>query len=188
MKCATARPIDAALTIAETGHLVFATLHTNSAVRVDQPHRGRVPGGPAATQIYSQLAFVLEGVVDAAAAPAGRAARAASMVAEVLVCTPAIRAVIREGKTHQIYSLMQAGTEVRHADDEPVARAARESTRDLVRGRARRSPDAKELDGMLGRSGGPMAGSSSYCRRYPVGARLQPLPVLVHVEEVIASC
>ena len=51
--------IEAAMTIAETGHLVFATLHTNSAVQADQPHHRRVPGGPAA-QMRAQLSFTLQ--------------------------------------------------------------------------------------------------------------------------------
>jgi twitching motility protein PilT len=59
-------------------------------------------------QILTQLAFVLEGVVTQQLIPRSRGA-GRIMCAEVLVCTPAIKAVIREAKTHQIYSLMQAG-------------------------------------------------------------------------------
>src|SRR4030095_16379102 len=59
-------------------------------------------------QILTQLSFVLEGVVTQQLVPRWRGGGRA-MVAEVLVATPAVRAVIREGKTHQIYSLMQAG-------------------------------------------------------------------------------
>ena len=97
----------AALTIAETGHLVFATLHTNSTF---EAVNRIVDGFPAdqQKQIYTQLAFVLEGVVTQQLVPRARGGGRA-MVAEVLVCTPGVKAVIREGKTHQIYSLMQAG-------------------------------------------------------------------------------
>jgi len=58
-------------------------------------------------QIHTQLAFVLEGVITQQLIPRRTGGRV--MCAEILVCTPAIKAVIREGKTHQIYSLMQAG-------------------------------------------------------------------------------
>jgi len=97
----------AALTIAETGHLVFATLHTNSTF---EAINRIVDGFPSdqQKQIYTQLAFVLEGVVTQQLVPRQRGGGRA-MVAEVLVCTPGVKAVIREGKTHQIYSLMQAG-------------------------------------------------------------------------------
>jgi twitching motility protein PilT len=99
--------IEAALTIAETGHLVFATLHTNSTYEAVNRIVDVFPADRQ-KQVLTQLAFTLQGVVTqqliARRQGAGRV-----MVAEVLVCTPAIRATIREGKTHQIYSLMQAG-------------------------------------------------------------------------------
>ncbi len=99
--------IEAALTIAETGHLVFATLHTNSTYEAVNRIVDVFPADQQ-KQIHTQLAFTLQGVVTQQLIPrsygAGRV-----MVAEVLVCTPAIRAVVRERKTHQIYSLMQAG-------------------------------------------------------------------------------
>jgi twitching motility protein PilT len=97
----------AALTIAETGHLVFATLHTNSTFEAVNRIVDSFPSDQQ-KQIYTQLAFVMEGVVTQQLVPRNRGGGRA-MVAEVLVCTPAVKAVIREGKTHQIYSLMQAG-------------------------------------------------------------------------------
>jgi len=99
--------IEAALTIAETGHLVFATLHTNSTYEAVNRIVDVFPSDQQ-RQIYTQLAFVLEGVVTQQLIPRSRGGGRV-MCAEVLVCTPAIRAVVREGKTHQIYSLMQAG-------------------------------------------------------------------------------
>jgi twitching motility protein PilT len=99
--------IQAALTIAETGHLVFATLHTNSANEAVNRIVDAFPSDQQ-RQVYTQLAFVLEGVVTQQLIPKSRGTGRA-MIAEVLVVTPAIRAVVREGKTHQIYSLMQAG-------------------------------------------------------------------------------
>jgi twitching motility protein PilT len=99
--------IEAALTIAETGHLVFATLHTNSAYEAVNRIVDVFPADQQ-KQILTQLAFVLEGVVTQQLIPRSRGT-GRIMVSEVLVCTPAIKAVIREAKTHQIYSLMQAG-------------------------------------------------------------------------------
>ena len=99
--------IEAALTIAETGHLVFATLHTNSTYEAVNRIVDVFPSDQQ-RQILTQLAFVLEGVVTQQLLPRSRG-NGRVMIAEVLVCTPAIKAVIREGKTHQVYSLMQAG-------------------------------------------------------------------------------
>jgi twitching motility protein PilT len=99
--------ISVALTAAETGHLVFATLHTQDAAQtidrvidVFPPHQQQ--------QIRVQLAGALQGVVcQTLAKTADGRGRAAAT--EVLVATPAVRNLIREGKTHQIYSALQAG-------------------------------------------------------------------------------
>ena len=99
--------IAAALTIAETGHLVFATLHTNSTFEGVNRIVDVFPPQQHA-QVLSQLAFVLEGVVAQQLLPRARGGGRV-LVPEILVCTPAVKAVIREGKTHQIYTLMQAG-------------------------------------------------------------------------------
>jgi twitching motility protein PilT len=99
--------IEAAVTIAETGHLVFATLHTNSTYEAINRIVDVFPSDQQ-RQILTQLAFVLEGVITQQLIPRTRGGGRV-MCAETLVCTPAIKAVIREGKTHQIYSLMQAG-------------------------------------------------------------------------------
>lgn len=99
--------IQAALTIAETGHLVFATLHTNSAAEAINRIIDVFPSHQQ-SQVRAQLAFVLEGIVTQALVPkAGGRGRA--MAAEVLVVTPAIRALVRDDKVHQIYSSMQSG-------------------------------------------------------------------------------
>jgi twitching motility protein PilT len=99
--------IEAALTIAETGHLVFATLHTNSTYEAVNRIVDVFPHDQQ-KQILTQLAFTLQGVITQQLIPRSQGI-GRCMVAEILVCTPGIRAVIREGKTHQIYSLMQAG-------------------------------------------------------------------------------
>jgi twitching motility protein PilT len=99
--------IAAALTIAETGHLVLATLHTNSAAESVNRIIDAFPAHQQA-QVRAQLAFVLEGVVTQTLLPKAKG-KGRVVAAEVMVCTPAIRAVIRDEKIHQIYSLMQAG-------------------------------------------------------------------------------
>jgi len=99
--------IAAALTIAETGHLVLATLHTNSAAEAVNRIIDAFPSHQQ-SQVRAQLSFVLEGVVTQTLIPKARG-RGRVAAAEILVATPAIRAVIRDEKIHQIYSLMQAG-------------------------------------------------------------------------------
>ena len=99
--------IGAALTIAETGHLVLATLHTNSAAESVNRIIDTFPSHQQ-SQVRAQLSFVLEGVVTQTLLPkpTGKGRVCAT---EVMICTPAIRALIRDEKIHQIYSLMQAG-------------------------------------------------------------------------------
>ncbi len=99
--------IAAALTIAETGHLALATLHTNSAPEAINRIIDVFPSNQQ-SQVRAQLAFVLEGVITQTLLPR-LSGRGRVMAAEVMVATPAIRAVIRDDKVHQIYSLMQAG-------------------------------------------------------------------------------
>jgi twitching motility protein PilT len=99
--------IGAALTIAETGHLVLATLHTNSAAESINRIIDAFPSHQQG-QVRAQLAFVLEGVITQTLLPRSKG-RGRVAAAEVMICTQAIRAVIRDDKIHQIYSLMQAG-------------------------------------------------------------------------------
>jgi twitching motility protein PilT len=96
-----------ALTIAETGHLAFATLHTNSAAETINRIIDIFPSHQQ-PQIRAQLAFVLEGVVTQTLLQKAKG-RGRVMAAEIMICTPAIRALIRDDKVHQIYSSMQAG-------------------------------------------------------------------------------
>jgi len=99
--------IQAALTIAETGHLAFATLHTNSAAEAINRIIDVFPSHQQA-QVRAQLAFVLEGIITQTLVQrVGGKGRA--MAAEILVVNQAIRALIRDDKIHQIYSSMQAG-------------------------------------------------------------------------------
>src|SRR5438093_480467 len=99
--------IAATLTIAETGHLAFATLHTNSAAEAINRIIDVFPSHHQ-SQVRAQLAFVLEGIVTQPLLPKATA-KARVMAAEIMICTPAIRALIREEKVHQIESSMQAG-------------------------------------------------------------------------------
>jgi len=99
--------IQAALTIAETGHLAFATLHTNSAAEAINRIIDVFPSHQQ-SQVRAQLAFVLEGIVTQTLLPKAKG-KGRVMAAEILVVTPAIRALIRDDKVHQIYSSMQAG-------------------------------------------------------------------------------
>ena len=99
--------IESALRIAETGHLTFATLHTNSAVQTINRIIDVFPAHQQA-QIRAQLSFVLEGIICQALLPrANGKGRALTM--EILVPNSAIRNLIREDKVHQIYSMMQTG-------------------------------------------------------------------------------
>ena len=99
--------IAAALTIAETGHLVLATLHTNSAAESINRIIDVFPSNQQ-SQVRAQLAFVLEGVMTQTLLQKA-SGRGRVMCAEIMVATPAIRALIRDDKIHQIYSAMQAG-------------------------------------------------------------------------------
>ncbi len=101
--------VESALKIAETGHLTFATLHTNSAAQTINRIIDIFPANQQA-QIRTQLSLVLEGIVCQALLPkADGKGRVCSL--EILVPTPAIRNLIRDDKVHQIYGAMQAGQE-----------------------------------------------------------------------------
>ncbi len=96
--------IEAALTIAETGHIVFASLHTNSAVQTINRIIDVFPPYQQ-SQVRAQLSFVLEGIACQALIPKVGGGRVMAM--EIMVPNPAIRNLIREDKVHQIYSTMQ---------------------------------------------------------------------------------
>jgi twitching motility protein PilT len=101
--------IESALRIAETGHLTFATLHTNSASQTINRIIDVFPAHQQ-SQIRTQLSLVLEGIVcQSLLRRSNGPGRVVSL--EILVPTPAIRNLIRDDKVHQIYSMMQAGQE-----------------------------------------------------------------------------
>lgn len=99
--------IESALTISETGHLTFATLHTNSSIQTINRIVDVFPAYQQA-QIRAQLSFVLEGVISQQLVPRNDG-KGRVIATEILVPNPAIRNLIREDKIHQIYSVMQTG-------------------------------------------------------------------------------
>ena len=99
--------IEAALTLAETGHLCFATLHTNSCVQTINRIIDVFPPYQQA-QVRAQLSFVLEGVLSQTLIPKA-SGKGRALALEIMVPNPAIRNLIREDKLHQIYSQMQVG-------------------------------------------------------------------------------
>jgi len=138
--------IAAAITIAETGHLVFATLHTNNAAQsVDRmidvfpPHQQQ--------QIRVQLSNILQGIVSQRLIPSIGGGRVAA--AEIMVVTPAVRNIIREQKTHQLEAVIQTGaSEGMQAMDRTLASLIKTGriTLDEAKGYA---IDVKELERLL---------------------------------------
>jgi twitching motility protein PilT len=103
--------IESALRIAETGHLTFATLHTNSAPQTINRIVDVFPEHQQA-QVRAQLSFVLEGIICQSLLPRA-SGKGRALATEILVPSSAIRNLIREDKVHQIYSMMQAG-QIKH--------------------------------------------------------------------------
>ncbi|HKK71863.1 MAG TPA: type IV pilus twitching motility protein PilT [Candidatus Krumholzibacteria bacterium] len=142
--------IASAITIAETGHLCLATLHTNSTFEsinriVDVFPSAQQP------QIRAQLAFVLEGVITQQLIPRYRA-KGREMVSEVMVCTPAIKSLIRDDKVHQIYGIMQAGQKYGMQTMNQSLYAAYANKRISYEDAIGRSSDREELLKMIGDS------------------------------------
>ena len=145
--------IEAALTVAETGHLAFATLHTNSCVQTINRIVDVFPPYQQA-QVRAQLSFVLEGVMSQSLLPrANGPGRALSL--EIMVPNSAIRNLIREDKIHQIYSQMQIG------QDKFGMQTMNQSLAGLYQRRLislddalGRSSDPDELRQMIGQGGG----------------------------------
>jgi twitching motility protein PilT len=150
--------ISTALTAAETGHLVFATLHTQSTAQtVDRiidvfpPHQQQ--------QVRMQLSIALQGIVTQQLLPTADGS-ARTVACEVLVPTPAIRNLIREGKTHQIYSAIQtSGSVGMQTMDAHLAQLVRSGkiTRALAEQRA---SVPEELKRLLGGANGAGMGMS----------------------------
>jgi twitching motility protein PilT len=99
--------VEAALRIAETGHLTFATLHTNSAAQTINRIIDVFPAHQQ-SQVRTQLSFVLEGILCQSLLPRSTG-KGRCLALELLIPNPAIRNLIREDKIHQVYGMMQAG-------------------------------------------------------------------------------
>jgi twitching motility protein PilT len=99
--------IEAAMTLAETGHLTFGTLHTSDAVQTINRIIDVFPSHQQ-QQVRTQLSFTLEAVFSQQLLPVA-SGRGRVLAAELMLATPAVRALVREGKTHQIYSQIQTG-------------------------------------------------------------------------------
>ena len=141
--------MEAALTLRETGHLCFGTLHTNSAAQTINRIIDVFPSHQQ-SQVRAQLSFVLEGVLCQNLLPRANGSGRV-MALEVMVPNAAIRNLIREDKVHQIYSAMQVGQERFEME------TMNQSLHDLCRKRMvshedalGRSPDPAELRKMLG--------------------------------------
>jgi twitching motility protein PilT len=145
--------IEAALTVSETGHLCFATLHTNSAVQTINRIVDVFPPYQQA-QIRAQLSFVLEGVMCQSLIPrANGPGRVMSL--EIMVPNPAIRNLIREDKIHQIYSQMQIGQDKFGMQTMNQSLAALYGRRMIsLEDAMGRSSDTEELKTMIAQGGG----------------------------------
>jgi len=151
--------IEAALTVAETGHLAFGTLHTNSAVQTINRIVDVFPPYQQA-QIRAQLSFVLEAVMCQSLLPRANGPGRA-MALEVMIPNPAIRNLIREDKIHQIYSSMQVGQEKFGMQTMNQSLAALVQRRLVSMDDAvGRSPDVDELKTLIAQGAQPVPGQT----------------------------
>ncbi len=149
--------IEAALTIAETGHVCFGTLHTNGCVSTINRIIDAFPAYQQ-PQIRAQLSMVLEGVLSQSLIPKQGGGRA--LVLEVMVPTPAIRNLIREDKVHQVYSQMQLGQTKFGMQTANQALFAHYTKRAITMEQALEySSDPEELRNMIAAGGGAAGGT-----------------------------
>jgi len=146
--------IGTAITAAETGHLVFATLHTQDTPQTIDRIIDVFPSEQQG-QVRAQLAVALQGIMTQTLLPTADGA-GRTVAAEVLVPTPAVRNLIREGKSHQIYSVLQTGgAQGMQTMDAALSQLVRAGkiTRQLAESRAHSVEELKRLIG--GVTGGP---------------------------------
>jgi twitching motility protein PilT len=146
--------IGTAITAAETGHLVFATLHTQDTPQTIDRIIDVFPSQQQG-QIRAQLAVALQGIMTQMLLPTADGA-GRTVAAEVLVPTPAVRNLIREGKSHQIYSVLQTGgAQGMQTMDAALSQLVRAGkiTRQLAESRAHSVEELKRLIGSV--TGGP---------------------------------
>jgi twitching motility protein PilT len=149
--------VEAALRIAETGHLTFGTLHTNSAAQTINRIIDVFPSHQQ-SQIRTQLSLVLEGIVCQALCPKIGGGRIVSL--EIMIPTPAIRNLIREDKIHQIYSSMQTGQEKYGMQTANQSLATLYQQKKITLETAmEKSSNRDELQEMINRGAGVVAGA-----------------------------
>jgi twitching motility protein PilT len=149
--------VESALRIAETGHLTFGTLHTNSAAQTINRIIDVFPSHQQ-SQIRTQLSLVLEGIVCQALCPKIGGGRVVSL--EIMIPTPAIRNLIREDKIHQIYSAMQTGQEKYGMQTANQSLATLYQQKKITLETAmEKSSNRDELQEMISRGAGVVAGA-----------------------------
>jgi twitching motility protein PilT len=155
--------IESALRIAETGHLTFATLHTNSAVSTINRIIDVFPSMQQA-QVRAQLSLTLEGILCQTLLPRADG-RGRALAMEILIPNAAIRNLIREDKVHQIYSMMQTGQDLHGMQTFNQSLATlfhkRQITRELA---MQRTSNANELRDLIDRGAGLNSGNGSLPR------------------------
>src|SRR6184192_3316885 len=158
--------IESALRIAETGHLTFATLHTNSAASTINRIIDVFPSMQQA-QVRAQLSLTLEGILCQSLLPRADG-RGRAMAMEILVPNAAIRNLIREDKVHQIYSMMQTGQDVHGMQTFNQALATLYHKRMITRETAmNRTSNVNELRDLIDRGAGLNNGNGSQARPVP---------------------
>jgi twitching motility protein PilT len=159
--------VESALKIAETGHLTFGTLHTNSAMQTINRIIDIFPSGQQG-QIRTQLSLVLEGIVCQTLLPKIGGGRVVAL--EIMIPTPAIRNLIREDKIHQIYSAMQTGQEKVGMQTMNQSLATLYQRKQVTLEAAlEKSSNRDELQDLISRGVGVVAGAGLQ-RPRPVGA------------------
>lgn len=168
--------IEIALRIAETGHLTFGTLHTNSAVSTINRIIDVFPASQQA-QVRTQLALVLEGILCQTLLPKANG-EGRVMALEILIPNPAIRNLIREDKIHQLYSMMQTGQDRSGMQTLNQSLATLYHQRQITLETAlQRSPNSDELKDIIDRGVGLTNGftGSRYSDGYsPSSGRSRP--------------
>ncbi|HEX7722145.1 MAG TPA: type IV pilus twitching motility protein PilT, partial [Pyrinomonadaceae bacterium] len=155
--------IESALRIAETGHLTFATLHTNSAVSTINRIIDVFPSMQQA-QVRAQLSLTLEGILCQTLLPKADG-RGRALAMEILIPNSAIRNLIREDKVHQIYSMMQTGQDIHGMQTFNQSLATLFHKRQITRETAmQRSSNVNELRDLIDRGAGINNGNGSQAR------------------------
>jgi twitching motility protein PilT len=164
--------VEAALKIAETGHLTFGTLHTNSTAQTINRIIDIFPANQQA-QIRTQLSMVLEGIVCQTLLPKIGGGRVVAL--EIMIPTPAIRNLIREDKIHQIYSAMQTGQEKMGMQTMNQSLASLYQRKQVTLEAAlEKSSNKDELQDLINRGVGVVAGAG-LSRPVPPGGMARPV-------------